>query len=102
MSAAGISRRTLLRGGALVVSFSLLPGWPALAQGGAMPGSLRTEASLDAWIGLDATGRVTVFTGKAELGQGIRTALLQIAAEQLDLDPGRIDLVTRRYRADAE
>jgi nicotinate dehydrogenase subunit B len=92
-----MSRRTLLlSGGALVVSFSLRPG--ALAQpapdGPALPGALKTEPALDAWIGIDATGRATVFTGKAELGQGIRTALIQIAAEQLDLDPQRIDLVT--------
>jgi CO/xanthine dehydrogenase Mo-binding subunit len=35
-----------------------------------------------------------VFTGKAELGQGIRTALTQVAAEQLSLAPGQIELVT--------
>ncbi len=39
-------------------------------------------------------GAVTVFTGKAELGQGIRTALLQVAAEQLYLRPGQVTLVT--------
>jgi nicotinate dehydrogenase subunit B len=92
MTAAALSRRALLRGaGALVVSFSLRPGWAAEAG---LPGALETQASLDAWIRLDAAGRATVFTGKAELGQGIRTALLQIAAEQLDLDPFAVDLVT--------
>ena len=35
-----------------------------------------------------------MFTGKAELGQGLKTALLQIAAEQLDVAPGQIELVT--------
>ncbi len=39
-------------------------------------------------------GQVTVFTGKAELGQGIKTALLQVAAEQLDVRLGQIELVT--------
>ena len=39
-------------------------------------------------------GAVTVFTGKAELGQGIRTALIQVAAEQLYLAPDRITLIT--------
>ena len=37
---------------------------------------------------------VTVFTGKAELGQGIRTALIQIAAEELEVLPQTIQLVT--------
>jgi CO/xanthine dehydrogenase Mo-binding subunit len=35
-----------------------------------------------------------VFTGKAELGQGIKTALLQIAAEQLDAPFDSLRLVT--------
>ena len=39
-------------------------------------------------------GKVTVFTGKAELGQGIKTALLQIAAEQLDIEFSALRLVT--------
>ena len=37
---------------------------------------------------------MTVFTGKAELGQGLTTALLQVAAEQLDVAPAQIELVT--------
>src|SRR5262249_18446150 len=49
---------------------------------------------LDSWIRIGADGQVTVFTGKSELGQGIRTALLQIAAEELSLPPARITLVT--------
>ena len=54
---------------------------------------------LDSWIRIDADGAITVFTGKAELGQGIKTALLQIAAEELDVDPARITLDHRRYGA---
>ena len=50
----------------------------------ALPGRPRERPLLDAWIRIDADGSVTVFTGKAELGQGIRTALIQIAAEELD------------------
>ena len=37
---------------------------------------------------------VTVFTGKAELGQGIKTALIQVAAEQLEVDPRAVHLIT--------
>ena len=92
-------RRFLAGGGALIVHFSLRPAF-ALAQekeavaGNALPGSLKTEPWLDAWIRIDADGRVTVFTGKAELGQGIRTALLQVAAEELAIDPSTIAMVT--------
>src|SRR5262249_17812346 len=59
-----------------------------------LPGSLKTAPLLDSWIAIDAEGHVTVFTGKAELGQGIETALIQCAAEELELPPGAIALVT--------
>ena len=49
---------------------------------------------LDSWIGINADGRVTIFTGKSELGQGIKTALIQIAAEQLNVSPASITMVT--------
>ncbi|WP_342241079.1 xanthine dehydrogenase family protein molybdopterin-binding subunit [Inquilinus sp. OTU3971] len=89
---AGLSRRCVLQGaGGLVVSFALAPA--GLAQqaaetpqlGGALPGSLEDAPFLDSWIRVDPKGAVTVFTGKAELGQGIATALQQIAAEELGL-----------------
>ncbi|MBO0710706.1 MAG: xanthine dehydrogenase family protein molybdopterin-binding subunit, partial [Acetobacteraceae bacterium] len=57
-------------------------------------GSLKQTPFLDSWIRIDSAGKVTVFTGKAELGQGLGTALLQLAAEQLDIDPGEITLIT--------
>ena len=73
-------RAFMARGGALIVSFSLLPRL-AGAQAAKLPGSLRNEPMLDAWIRIDADGRITVFTGKAELGQGIKTALVQVGLE---------------------
>jgi CO/xanthine dehydrogenase Mo-binding subunit len=88
-----MSRRGFIaRSGALVVSFSLLP---RLAGAQAkLPGSLNHEPMLDAWIRIGADGRITVFTGKAELGQGIKTALIQVAAEELVVEPSLIELVT--------
>lgn len=91
-------RRFVLAAGALVVSFSLDPA-SLLAQpqkGGepGLPGSLKNEPMLDAWIRIGADGSITVFTGKAELGQGIKTALIQVAAEELIVAPARIALVT--------
>jgi len=93
-----LSRRVLLGGGsALVVSFSLLrgPSSSTLAQATPprLPGSLRTTPLLDAWIRIDADG-ITVFTGKAELGQGIKTALLQVAAEELRVEPKQLLFLT--------
>lgn len=88
-----LSRRRLLAGGgALVVSFSLLPAVRAQPPP-RLPGSLRNAPMLDAWLRIDASG-ITVFTGKAELGQGVKTALAQVAAEELSVDVGAISMVT--------
>jgi nicotinate dehydrogenase subunit B len=89
MNAPAFNRRQFTAGvGALVVAFSLDPKL-ALAQE-RLPGSLQNNRKLDGWIRIDADGRATVFTGKVELGQGILTALEQIAAEELDLPLNRI------------
>ena len=98
-----VSRRGVLSGaGALIVSFSLgrVPQAQELAPAGpgqppqqSLPGSLRASPMLDAWMRIDAEG-ITVFTGKVELGQGIKTALLQVAAEELHVEPGLISLIT--------
>jgi CO/xanthine dehydrogenase Mo-binding subunit len=85
MTARGMSRRQFGQSVAgIVVAFTLVPELLCSAETG-LPGSLAATPRLDAWLRIDADGRVTVFTGKVELGQGILTALAQIAAEELDL-----------------
>ncbi|HWI78834.1 MAG TPA: molybdopterin cofactor-binding domain-containing protein [Ramlibacter sp.] len=100
----GLTRRAMLAaGGSLVVAFSLRPDHVIAQEPGTqgpkndgpkLPGSLDKTPMLDAWIRIDADGKVTVFSGKAELGQGIKTALIQVAAEELVVNPSRITLVT--------
>ena len=86
-----LSRRSLLAGvGALVVAFEVR----AQEAPGKLPGSLSVEPRLAGWVQVAPDGAVTVFTGKAELGQGIKTALIQVAAEQLYLAPDQVSLVT--------
>jgi nicotinate dehydrogenase subunit B len=89
-------RQVLAGGGALIVSFSLpdaLAQEHAAAGAPKPPGSLATSPYLDAWIRIDADG-ITAFTGKAELGQGFKTAFQQIAAEELDVPFEAIKVVT--------
>jgi nicotinate dehydrogenase subunit B len=100
-SLAGVNARRefFKQSGALVVSFALAGrGFAQEGQtggsGSSKLGSLEKTRHLDAWIRIDAANRVTVFTGKAELGQGLRTAITQIAAEELDVGFDRITLVT--------
>ncbi|RYX92060.1 MAG: xanthine dehydrogenase family protein molybdopterin-binding subunit [Comamonadaceae bacterium] len=97
----GLSRRALLGGGALLFTFSLLPAFAQEGDEGkgkpakpVLPGSLDKQPLLDGWIRIGADGKVTVFTGKAELGQGIKTAVLQVAAEELVVSPARVTVVT--------
>jgi nicotinate dehydrogenase subunit B len=92
-------RAFIAAGGGLVVAFSIGPKALAQSPSGAAPaperpGSLKTQPYLDGWIRIDADGNITVFTGKAELGQGIKTALIQVAAEELIVASNRIVLVT--------
>ncbi|HEV2365854.1 MAG TPA: molybdopterin cofactor-binding domain-containing protein [Caulobacteraceae bacterium] len=61
-----------------------------------LPPALAAQRRLDAWIGFEAQGHVRVAAGKVEIGQGIATALAQIAAEELEVDPARIRMVLGR------
>jgi len=93
-----LNRRSVLVGsGALIMSFSLgnacaddQAGPPAPKP----PGSLAESPYLDAWIRIDADGTITAFTGKAELGQGFKTAFQQIAAEELDVPFQSVNVIT--------
>src|SRR5437879_11964589 len=89
-----LSRRDFLKtGSALVIAFALAPDAFAQAKPAPLPGSLNNNRMLDSWLRVDADGTVTIFSGKIELGQGIGTALSQIAADELDVDLKRIKIV---------
>ncbi len=49
--------------------------------------------TIDSWLEFDAGGGVTVYTGKVELGTGIKTALAQLVAEELNLPIERVTMV---------
>jgi nicotinate dehydrogenase subunit B len=67
-------------------------GGPGVAEPTTVSSSLEGARRIADWIEIDAEGRVTARPGKVELGQGIRTALLQIVASQLELPVDRITL----------
>ncbi len=96
MTARALSRRAALRGGSLAMLFTL--AGPALGQPRAadasLPGDLARNAELDAWIEITAAGAVTLKTGKVELGQGVLTAFGQICADELDIDLGRLSIIS--------
>ena len=95
MNAPMISRRAFTAGmGGLVVAFTLDPQLALAEDKAKLPGDLETNRMLDAWIRIGADGNATVCTGKVELGQGIVTALAQIAAEELDLPLARVHMIS--------
>src|SRR5580692_6137199 len=58
-----------------------------------LPLSLAANPVLGHWIRIRSDGIVQVRSGKVELGQGVLTALAQIAAEELDVDVNRVQMV---------
>jgi len=58
-----------------------------------LPSDLRNYPNIDAWLEILANGRVRVLTGKIELGQGIRTAVAQVAAEELNMEMSQVEVV---------
>ncbi len=88
------SRREFLGslGGGILISFTVGHGWE---HAEAQQRGLGREAPSDfnAYLRIGGDGKVTCFTGKVELGQGIQTSLAQIAAEELDLSLDSVDVV---------
>jgi CO/xanthine dehydrogenase Mo-binding subunit len=58
-----------------------------------LPVSLTANPNLSSWVKFEHDGRVAISPGKVEIGQGIVTALAQIAADELDIDIGRVDMI---------
>jgi CO/xanthine dehydrogenase Mo-binding subunit len=104
-TARALSRRAFLGGGgALIVSFSLMGAVSAQTTGSqraptqgqqTIPSASTASAGspsgpidpkqLDSWLAVGQDGKVTIFSGRVELGTGTRTALAQIAADELYL-----------------
>ncbi len=91
-----LSRRELLKtGGALVIGFNFMPMLSVQAQPQPSLSAAGPPAAdqIDSWIAIHADNTATVFIGFAELGQGCSTALLQFAAEELDMAMAQIRTV---------
>lgn len=91
-----LDRRAFLRGtGVLLVSVSL----PITAAANnsvtssAFDSTTLSPDKLDSWLALTADGRVKVFFGKMDMGQGVDTAIAQFIADELDVAFGRIDVI---------
>ncbi|MBC7726320.1 MAG: xanthine dehydrogenase family protein molybdopterin-binding subunit [Microbacteriaceae bacterium] len=89
-----IDRRTfLISSGALVVGFSSAGSAAAAAAPVLDPAKAVDKARIESFVAIQGDGRATIYTGKVDLGNGSRTAMAQLAADELDLPFDRITMV---------
>ena len=77
----------------LMVGFNLVDSAvvPRLfAAGTAAP---PVPGQLDTWLRIEQSGAIKVFTGKVDIGMGVRTCLTQVMAEELDVPISAIELI---------
>ncbi|MCU0625096.1 MAG: molybdopterin-dependent oxidoreductase [Gemmatimonadaceae bacterium] len=88
--APAMKRRTFLLAGlgatgALVLGWGLLPPRQRITPSAPLPPH-DGEVPLNGWLAIGTDGHVTAYVPKAEMGQGIHTALAMVIAEELDAD----------------
>src|SRR5204862_1468992 len=92
-----ISRRDIFKllGGGIVVLSILSDASAQESGGGGRRGvaGQRTPQEIGAWIHIGEDGAISVYTGKTEVGQNIRTSLTQVVAEELRVTPPKIRMV---------
>lgn len=89
----GFLKRLGTLGGGIVIYFSLgdASAWAQSRRGGSLFQNSPTDFNTFLRIGED--GRVTCFTGKIEMGQGIITSLAQLLADELDVTLDSVDML---------
>jgi isoquinoline 1-oxidoreductase len=87
------NRRNFLKsvGGGVVVLFTTAPGFSLAEESHAASAS--GGEGFNAYLRIGEDGRVTCFTGKIEMGQGIVTSLPQMLADELDVAVEMIDMI---------
>ena len=95
------NRRALLKAGAgagaLVVGFSaqatLAYAGNSAAAATLRPAKAVAKDRVDSFVSIERNGKVTIYVGKVDLGTGTKTALAQMAADELDVAFEQIDMV---------
>jgi len=93
-----LSRREFLAAGAAAGSLVIAIDLPATARRGPAQPATGAAYPINTFLELDSTGITTIWVSKSEMGQGVRTALPMILADELEADWGRV----RIRQADAD
>ncbi len=88
----GIVLGGLAGAGALLVGWGLLPPRSRLGSPAALPAE-GGEVGLNGWIKIGTDGQVHLAMPRAEMGQGVHTALAMLVAEELDVALARVRIV---------
>ena len=87
-------REFLTGGGAMVVGFAIAARHTSvIAQTGVGTAKSVAADEVDSFLAIGADGKITVYSGKVDLGTGVRTALTQMAAEELDVPLDRVTVI---------
>ena len=78
----------------LTIGFRWASAQGTPGAGPPVPPMIRSNPQLDAWVRIAPDGAVTVMTGRVELGQGMLTAMRQVAGDELDVAPERLVLIS--------
>jgi nicotinate dehydrogenase subunit B len=90
-----LSRREFLKlaGGGIFILFSVGDSWPFQVQRGQARSRFNYPEDFNAYLRIGEDGRISCFTGKIEMGQGVITSLAQTLAEELDVRLSTVDMV---------
>jgi len=94
-SSSPITRREFLKltGGGIIVFFSVGEAWPFQEETRQRRRGFDYPEDFNAYLRIHEDGRVSCFTGKIEMGQGVITSLAQELAEELDVSLDTVDMV---------
>ena len=90
-----MKRRDFIRAGAaIIVSFAFDAGLPRMGSAQTPnPGKPLDSREVDSFLAIHPDGSVTIYTSKVDVGTGLRIAMSQMVAEELDIPADRITVV---------
>jgi isoquinoline 1-oxidoreductase subunit beta len=94
-----ISRRNFIRlsgmsGAALTIGFSFPSfGKSTVDEVLTLDAAENSGIELNAWVSIDTSGKVTIMSHRAEMGQGAYQAIPQMIAEELEVDLNQVNIL---------